>query len=186
VTVRAAARLVGVTPTAAYRHFTNHEQFLGAAQDKALQSLFGAMSEAMDSLGPQAHATARLNAAGRGYIAFAMREPGLFRTAFCDTAPADSGRDKVRGPADAPAFNLLSALLDELVEIGFMDPAHRPNAEIAAWSSVHGLAALLVDGALPGLDDAARDQIITHTVAAVLRGFATGPNARAALDDSTS
>ncbi|MFE7798534.1 TetR/AcrR family transcriptional regulator [Nocardia sp. NPDC057440] len=171
VTVRAAARLVGVTPTAAYRHFTNHDQLLGAAQAEAQQSLFGAMSAGVESLGPEAHAILRLNAVGRGYIAFARAEPGLFRTAFCETGPVDGA------PEDSPAFNLLSTLLDELVEIGYMDPAHRPDAEIAAWAMVHGLAALMVEGPIPGLDDAAREQAITHTLAVIQRGLATGPKA---------
>jgi AcrR family transcriptional regulator len=170
VTVRAAARLAGVTPTAAYRHFTNHDQLLGAAQTAAQQSLFMAMSAGVESLGPQAHAVLRLNAVGRGYIAFAMQEPGLFRTAFCETGPVDGS------PEDSPAFNLLSTLLDELVEIGYMDQAHRPDAEIAAWATVHGLAGLMADGPIPGLDDAAREQAITHTLAVVQRGLATGPN----------
>ncbi|WP_433197178.1 TetR/AcrR family transcriptional regulator [Nocardia sp. CA-107356] len=165
VTVRAAARHVGVTPTAAYRHFTNHEELLNAAQEQAQQTLFGAMSETMASLAPQADAVARLGAVGRGYITFALREPGLFRTAFCgDQTPS-------------PAFDLLAGLLDELVGIGFLDPADRPDAEYAAWSTVHGMASLIIDGVLDDLDDAAKDQAIQRTLAVIERGLATGPNA---------
>ncbi|MEV4124792.1 TetR/AcrR family transcriptional regulator [Nocardia sp. NPDC049707] len=164
VTVRAAARHVGVTPTAAYRHFTNHEELLNAAQGQAQQTLFGAMAEAMASL-PQADAITRLGAVGRGYISFALREPGLFRTAFCgDLAPS-------------PAFDLLASVLDELVDVGFLDPADRPDAEYAAWSTVHGMASLIIDGVLADLDDAARDKAIHRALAVVERGLATGPNA---------
>jgi AcrR family transcriptional regulator len=35
VTIRAAAREVGVTPTAAYRHFAGHEDLLNAAKECA-------------------------------------------------------------------------------------------------------------------------------------------------------
>ncbi|MEU0504819.1 TetR/AcrR family transcriptional regulator [Nocardia sp. NPDC005998] len=167
VTVRAAARRVGVTPTAAYRHFTNHGQLLRVAKEQAQCSLFGAMSAALATLEPGTHGVTRLNAAGRGYIAFAMSEPGLFRTAFCDTADGEE--------RDSPAFDLLSELLDELVEVGFTDPTHRPNAEMAAWSTVHGLASLVLDRA--GIDAVTREQTITDTLAAIERCFATGPNA---------
>jgi len=165
VTVRAAARHVGVTPTAAYRHFTNHEELLNAAQEQAQQTLFGAMAETMASLAPEADAITRLGAVGRGYITFALREPGLFRTAFCgDQAPS-------------PAFDLLAEVLDELVAVGFLDPADRPDAEYAAWSTVHGMASLIIDGVLDDLDDAAKDQAIRRTLAVIERGLATGPNA---------
>lgn len=166
VTVRAAARHVGVTPTAAYRHFTNHEELLDAAQEQAQRTLFGAMAETMADLGPQAHPITRLGAVGRGYITFALREPGLFRTAFCGDQQTPS-----------PAFELLAGVLDELVAVGFLDPADRPDAEYAAWSSVHGMASLIIDGVLDDLDDAGKDQAIRRTLAVIERGLATGPKA---------
>ncbi|MEV0337528.1 TetR/AcrR family transcriptional regulator [Nocardia sp. NPDC050713] len=186
VTVRAAARRVGVTPTAAYRHFTNHEQLLGAAQEQAQQSLFGAMAETIRTFPPDADAVTRLFAVGRGYIVFALREPGLFRTAFCNREEDDPEN------WNSPAFDLLSDLLDELVEIGFTDPADRPDAEYAAWSAVHGMASLLVERALPDTGPRARDLAIDRTLAVISRGLATGPNAadfgrdarRAAMPDA--
>ncbi len=188
VTVRAAARRVGVTPTAAYRHFTNHEQLLGAAQEQAQQTLFDAMAETIKTFPPDADAVTRLFAVGRGYIVFALREPGLFRTAFCNR--------EQDGPEDwdSPAFDLLSDLLDELVEIGFTDPAHRPDAEFAAWSAVHGMASLLIERAMPDQGPEARDLAIARTLAMIERGLATGPNAadfhssarRAAMPDQAN
>ncbi len=171
VTVRAAARRVGVTPTAAYRHFTNHEQLLAAAQEQAQQTLFDAMAETIRTFPPDADAVTRLFAVGRGYIVFALREPGLFRTAFCNR--------EQDGPEEwnSPAFGLLSDLLDELVEIGFTDPAHRPDAEFAAWSAVHGMASLLIERALPEQGPQARDLAIARMLAMIERGLATGPKA---------
>ncbi|MFI9507630.1 TetR/AcrR family transcriptional regulator [Nocardia sp. NPDC052566] len=168
VTVRAAARLAGVTPTAAYRHFTNHEQLLGAAQDKAQHELFTAMSMGMNTLGPDAHPALRLDAAGRGYIEFAIREPGLFRTAFCAAPPQAADTQA------APSFGLLSGVIDDLVAVGFLAPEHRQDAEITAWAAVHGLACLIVDGAVAWADEAGRERAITTMLATVERGFATG------------
>src|SRR4051794_6031513 len=39
VTVRAAARAAGVTPTAAYRHFAGHAELLDAAKHEALERM---------------------------------------------------------------------------------------------------------------------------------------------------
>lgn len=165
VTVRAAAREVGVTPTAAYRHFAGHEELLLAAQQQAQRSLFAAMSEGLTA---DASPIERLRAAGSGYITFALAEPGLFRTAFCEPA----SRGALAG--DEPAFALLSSLLDELVTTGYTDPADRPNAEAAAWSAVHGLAALLLDGAFSWIE---REQVVDTVLGMVARGLATGQRA---------
>ena len=43
---------------------------------------------------------------------------------------------------------MLGAALDELVAAGVMPPGRRPGAEFLAWSAVHGLAMLVVDGPL--------------------------------------
>src|SRR5882672_2366151 len=86
VTVRAAARLVGVTPTAAYRHYAGHEELLREAKHQSLTILGMAMEKQLSRLpatGNPLHLAVRnLVAAGRAYIEFALGEPGLFRTAF--------------------------------------------------------------------------------------------------------
>jgi hypothetical protein len=38
-----------------------------------------------------------------------------------------------------------------LVQAGAMPPERRPGAEFLAWSAVHGLALLIIDGPLRGL-----------------------------------
>src|SRR5689334_4334560 len=86
VTVRAAARAAGVTPTAAYRHFENHEQLLRAATLQSRERMADTMLAQVDALpevdDPVRAALGYLAAVARGYIQFAVSEPGLFRTAF--------------------------------------------------------------------------------------------------------
>jgi AcrR family transcriptional regulator len=179
VTIRAAARSVGVTPTAAYRHFAGHDDLLGAAKAAAQEALVGAMRHFLDQLpardDPVRGALERLLAIGRGYVLFATSEPGLFRTAFCPTSasgPAPSGPSAEPGSP----FGILVDTLDELVRVGYLDPAHRPGAEITAWATVHGLSSLLVDGPLHA-DEATRTTYAERAVDMVARGLATGPNA---------
>src|SRR5690348_9631442 len=84
VTVRAAARSVGVTPTAAYRHFAGHEELLAAAKEECGQKLAEMMRAQLATLpttGNRVQMSLRnLVAAGRAYLNFALREPGMFRT----------------------------------------------------------------------------------------------------------
>jgi len=178
VTIRAAAREVGVTPTATYRHFSSQVDLLEAAKDQALdgmaRAVAGYLAQIPEDGDPVEIAVRRLEASGRGYIRFALEQPGLFRTAFCRTPMHEGGRQL----SEAGPYALLSQLLDDLVEVGDLDPERRVGAEAAAWSTVHGLSMLLIDGPLQGLSADAREDVIDRTLAMVSRGLGGGPRAR--------
>jgi AcrR family transcriptional regulator len=176
VTVRAAARTVGVTPTAAYRHFNGHEELLHEAKLACITELGAAMRRAVSELPPTGsrlhQALRNLAAAGRAYIAFAAAEPGLFRTAFSQGgAVLDKPPDEAR---DDRAFGMLIVLLDELVEVGYLPRERRPMAEVAAWSVSHGLAVLLLDGPLRDVPEQAKEEAVTRSLLMALRGL--GPD----------
>ena len=171
VSIRAAARLVGVTPTAAYRHFAGQEELLGAAKDSALVQLTDAMTKELaarpQSEDPVRYALGSLAALGRGYIAFARAEPGLFRTVFSWEGPL-AGNSEERTKSNP--FQLLLSSLDELVAVGYLSPERRPMAEFAAWSVVHGLAVLL-DGPMRDLPLEQRDEAIVKSMLILAHGL---------------
>jgi AcrR family transcriptional regulator len=160
VVLREVARRVGVSPTAAYRHFATHEDLLEQVKQEALARLREFLIEAVSSVPADADpgdvAVERLRAAGNAYVAFARAESGLFDTAFCRTHSDEGGLGPAAGPlgedevlfAETEAYRMLGILLDDLVATGRMDPARRPGAEVPAWSAVHGFACLAVDGPL--------------------------------------
>ncbi|MCA1655121.1 MAG: TetR/AcrR family transcriptional regulator [Pseudonocardiaceae bacterium] len=169
VTIRAAAREVGVTPTAAYRHFAGHVELLTAAKERALDELTEAMHKELaagsTSGDPVHRALARLGALGRGYIAFARAQPGLFRTVHSPEGPVLAEDRSGTGP-----FQMLLGALDELVAVGYLSPARRPLAELTAWAMVHGLAALL-DGPLREMPDNIRDEAIVNSMLVLGHGL---------------
>lgn len=171
VGIRAAARHVGVTPTAAYRHFTNAMDLQCAVQETAFDSLAGAMRTELAKVDPDGDPTdvamRRLYAIGRAYVRHGLSEPGLFRTAFfsIDGASMEPGRQ-----ADG-AFAILGKTLDDLVAGGYLPAERRPFAEFAAWSAVHGLVRLILDGPLADLDEARRDALVERTLDMVARGL---------------
>ncbi|MBN9560047.1 MAG: TetR/AcrR family transcriptional regulator [Alphaproteobacteria bacterium] len=156
VVLREATRRAGVVPNAAYRHFSSRQELLGAVRSAALSALAVAMETELAGLGsaedPADLARANLRAIGTGYLRFALAEPGLFRTAFA--VPREPGGsadpDKV-GKSGLDPFELLGAALDRLVAAGVLPEARRAGAEYLAWSAVHGLAMLVLDGPLRGL-----------------------------------
>jgi AcrR family transcriptional regulator len=173
VTIRAAAAKAGVTPTAAYRHFADHAALLDAVRDQAMNRLSSAMGRYMRTVpkGDDAQdAMARLRATGRGYIQFAVSEPGLFHTAFT------TGTKKMQPPRPGTPspFGMLNDALDGLVAAGLMHERDRPLAELAAWSAVHGLAVLLTEGPLRGLSRRERDAVIDRSLTMIERGLTGG------------
>ena len=159
VVLREATRRAGVAPSAAYRHFADRRALLDAVCSAAQAALAVAMEEelAKVSAGGDAANSARvcLRAVGAGYLRFAQEEPGLFRTAFSASDNLQSAAIPARaGEGGLTPFQLLAAALDGLVEAGVLPRERRPGAEFLAWSAVHGLAMLFIDGPLRGLDRA--------------------------------
>jgi AcrR family transcriptional regulator len=162
VVLREAARAAGVSHSAAYRHFADREALLAEVSRHARSELAAEMRRRVArAKGPRQ----RLRAVGTAYIDFALTEPGLFRTAFTShpaTSPvADQDRADAGPPGDGgDPFEIVGEVLDQCQGAGLLNPHRRPGAEIAAWSAVHGLAGLLLDGPLPrtaaGIDFARR------------------------------
>jgi hypothetical protein len=66
---------------------------------------------------------------------------------------------------------LLGVALDGLVETGVLPRGCRPGTEFLAWPAVHGLAMLLIDGPLRGLDPARADEVGRRLIDMVERGL---------------
>jgi AcrR family transcriptional regulator len=173
VVLREAARQVGVSATAAYRHFASHGDLMHAVKDHAAEQLAASMRTELDNgpaeSDPRGEALRRMRALGLGYLRFALTEPGLFRTAFCRPGEA-TGSDQDLDLSLAPPYQMLVESIDALVAVGLLSPDRRPWAETFAWSSVHGLAMLLLDGPLRHCPQQEQEQIVQR----VLEGVAAG------------
>ncbi len=183
ITLREATRQAGVAPNAAYRHFANHAALFKAVRNVALAELARAMERRLDALQDSRsrvdYARRALHAVGLAYLIFARTETGLFRTAFAEDAGADEPdaeptdeRDAERaGRSGLNPFELLSAALDGLVAVGDLPASKRPGAEYLAWSAVHGLAMLSIDGPLKRVPLAEREALDARVVQMVEIGL---------------
>jgi AcrR family transcriptional regulator len=168
VVLREVARRTGVSHNAAYRHFADRDQLLAAVAGEAFAGLSAAMARRVRGIdgegSPRDRALARLREIGRAYVEYALAEPGLFAVAFAT-------QDKDGEMPDADPYTQLGQALDELVEVGAMDPARRPGAETVCWSAVHGFAVLNLAGPLRELTAADREAELTALLATVERGL---------------
>jgi AcrR family transcriptional regulator len=152
VILREATRQAGVSPNAAYRHFSSQAALLDAVRSACISSLAAAIEQEMGrhkpGRDPKLYARRSLSAVGMGYLGFALNEPGMFRTAF-SVPPAVHTRDEAKTASlGLNPYQLLSLALDRMQEAGLLSRRDRQGAEFLAWSSVHGLALLALEGPL--------------------------------------
>ena len=146
LTLRGAAREAGVSHAAPKNHFGD---IMGLLSELAAVGFarFGAALVANTREGETRKA--RLAAIGRGYVAFAQQNPGLFLLMFRGER-LDFKRPALRAAGEA-AFAVLADT------IGAHGPSETPltlpvAARItAAWSLVDGFAMLMLDGRLKPL-----------------------------------
>jgi AcrR family transcriptional regulator len=187
VVLREVARRVGVSATAAYRHFTGQSDLMEAVKLAAMERLEQHLRHALDRSEPSAglvalpgvergsaqeRAIRRLEGIGRAYFDFAVSQPGLFRC-FCIGMPVPESQGvPVR---EAAAFGVLTGVLDDLVTTGVLTAERRAaGVDIALWSAVHGLAVLCLDGPLAELPRDEQYGLLTAVTDVVFHGLA-GP-----------
>lgn len=176
VVLREVTRQAGVVPNAAYRHFGSRQELLKAVRAAALSASAAAMEAELAAvpagLPPADAARAALRAIGTGYLRFAQAENGLFRTAYAASDDLAGPGDPARaGPSGKNPFQLLGEALDQMVAAGLMSPERRPGAEFLAWSAVHGLAMLVLDGPLGPVVGPQMQQVGQRLIDMVERGL---------------
>lgn len=165
LTLREVARRAGVSTAAPYHHFADKAALVKALAHQSLEELDRRSIEALDGLNDPRE---KLYAIGVAYITFAVERPADFRLMF---RPEMGTPTTMAEPATAPVYRVLLQVVQELRTAGFGSGPVDTGA-ITAWSLVHGLAALLVDGPLAPLrDDSAAVRAlaieVTHKLAVV-------------------
>ena len=163
-----AARLVGVTPAALYRHFRGREALLEEVAGRGFADLAERLSRVLTSKGTPLERFTRM---GEAYLAFAEEEPGYYAAIFdtrCGTVAAPPGGRP--GP-----FDLLVEALQSTFPDGFggIDPRF---IALEVWALSHGLATLAAAGQLPkgpGVPD--KYELLRAGVLALVHGAGAAP-----------
>lgn len=147
--LREAAREVGVSANAAYRHFDDKSALIMAvAADgfaRLAERMRRAMASASASRGDEPASIARFKAAGSAYVGFVADHPEIYRVMFGECGAECRNTKPENQEAETP-WTLLGRALDALVTDGFLGPDRRVGAELKAWTVVHGFASLSLDG----------------------------------------
>ncbi len=141
LTLRAVAREASVSQTAPYSHFTDKRALLAAIAEEGFQRLIQYMSEAAKN---QATESGRLLAMSKGYVRFATDQPALFRLMFGPEF-SDPAEFVDLSTTSANSYKMILDSVRRNIEIKDGDQNQTGLFTLAAWSTVHGLACLLVD-----------------------------------------
>ena len=167
--LREAARGLGVTANAAYRHFGDKSDLLTAIAAKGFGILSGQLQATLEAA-KEDQAPARLRVLGAAYVAFAVARPELFRLMFGPHGLCQIMRLPPTN-TDPSAGQILNALLDDMVAQGRMSAPARDGALLRVWSSIHGFAMLALDG-LEGLETPPkRDAALNGLMGFILKGL---------------
>jgi AcrR family transcriptional regulator len=145
LTLRSVARRLRVSQTAPYRHFASKELLLAAVAAEGFQCLLEAIRERLAQVGPEP--TARYVEIGVMYLKFALSNPAHFRVMY-STRPTEFSAGPV-ADAGRTAYQLFVGSIVACQHAG--EARARDPAEVAieAWSYVHGLVSLYIEGLLP-------------------------------------
>jgi AcrR family transcriptional regulator len=139
LSLREAARIVGVSHNAPYKHFETREALLAAMAQRGFVELSASIATAAKRARGD-----RGIARGMAYVDFALENPALFRLMFS-------------GAIDRTLFpDVREAAAAGLAELGdFVEGAYGgealDEATISAWAFSHGLAQLILDDQIPSV-----------------------------------
>ena len=153
VTLRACAKLVGVSPSSAFRHYSDKRALLTAFATKALQQLSDAMQLSKELAEKEGDNT--FLAVGQTYIEFALDKPAFFRAMWSKETIYINDKDYIVATQQL-ASHLQGGFANTIED---HDPDSFSPQELLAWSAVHGLANLFVDGPV-GMEESKEQKII--------------------------
>ncbi len=174
LSLRALCSALGVTPTAAYHHFTNRAELLAQLATEGYLELAEVLSQNSAALPTQK----KIHGFCLIYLNFARDNPALYQLMFGPELAADTMPEQLH-TARQLAFSKLEIMVADLLKRP-IDSIDVRNAALASWSYIHGLTALLLHEVLQRPSEVSDQRIIERTLA----GFEVLFKAHAASTES--
>lgn len=159
ISLRALAKQLAVSAPALYRHFSDRNALLAELAISGFEALRNRL-RAVDQQMPRK----ALIKIGLVYVAFAQEEPNLYRLMFGGRVLPMGAHPRLDA-AGKGAFQVLEDTVARARQLGYLKPSPVSLMTAAAWSLVHGLSQLTIDGHLPS---AKAEPMLTEGVLSLL------------------
>jgi AcrR family transcriptional regulator len=166
--LREVARRIGVSHTAPYRHFVDRDALLAAVGEKGFQELCEHLQETLAKIPNKPDE--RLQAIGIAYVQYAIAHPCEYEVMF-RYSPKDENQYPALTEAGAKAFALLVDAIALGQEASVFRQENPRELALVAWSLVHGLSMLAIDGQLKILESKTIEAIASFTTQMLNRGL---------------
>ena len=166
VTMRALGQRLGVSRAAPYRHFPDKSALLVAVAATGFERLNRRLQSIEESA--QRSSFERFRRMGDEYVRFALENPAHYRLMYGKEALTRLDHPELREAANA-LFEELVSVFTAHQQSGWIKREDPRAQAYVAWSAVHGLASLLIDGQITATDDV--DGLIRQTTRTLLDGM---------------
>lgn len=148
VSVREAARRVGVSPGAPFRHFATKTALMTAVAEQAMNRLKASVDAALGATQAEAP-LARLEALGAAYLGWALQNPTHFEVISSRTLIDISSSDGIQRANDE-IRGIMVQLLEQARKDGTLAPAVDADHLVLLTRALgYGLARMAIDGHFP-------------------------------------
>lgn len=173
VSLRGAARQVGVSHAAPAHHFGDLSGLLTAVAERAQERFGAALQRARDAVA-DSDVERRMMAIGRAYLDFAVANPAVFTVMFRADLVARSSAET--GGPPARGFGVLTEQIAEGLGVSDTDRPEVWDLAMMAWSSMHGAAVLWLQGTPTAMrPDVTLDQMFEVVGAGVISALRADP-----------
>lgn len=166
VTMRAIGGRLGVSRAAPYRHFPDKTALLIAVAVQGFERLRQRLESIAAADSPSR--VDRLLHMGEEYVRFALEHPAHYHLMWGREAIARQDEPELREAAAALLEHLVG-IIESHQKSGEIGPGNPRARAYVAWSAVHGLASLLIEGQIDPEVDV--DGLIRQTTVTLLSGL---------------
>jgi len=170
VSIRKIAQKIRYSPATIYLYFRDKEDILFHLHREG----FRRFAEAQRGLDDITDPAERMHAHGRVYIRFALANPEYYQLIFMLRGTAGQCDRPHESDGSRETFEVLRRNVTDLQDAGYLPTGNADQIAFLFWSTVHGMASLIIRGRMPLSDD--KVNTFADSALNVLRSLYTKPN----------
>jgi len=142
ITMRALSERIGVSRTAAYRHFPNKIELLNAVTEEGFIRFAAVLKESRNDTSLDIKQS--FDQMGSVYIKFALENQAFYRLMFSENQISKENSHDLKIAGEA-AFTELVECLVEAQQASLIKTENVKTQASLVWSTMHGISSLLID-----------------------------------------